>query len=282
MQFSKNCPTCNTEVVYKNKYTLNNSQKLNKSCRSCSSKKRIEKFGISDEFKAFITSDCCGEKNTFFGKKHSEETKRKIRDKMIIISSGREAPMKGRSLYQVWLEKHGKEEADIRMAAYREKQRINATGENNPMYGKPTPQGSGNGWSGWYKGWFFRSLRELSYVIRVIEANNLKWSSAESIRIPYVDWDGANRTYSPDFIINDNTLVEIKPSRLIGSKGVSLKKEAAENFCKNIGWTYELVDQPRMANKEIEDLYDSGEIKFTKRYELKFLEIRRQKSQEVQ
>ncbi|MBR4316812.1 MAG: hypothetical protein IKP65_07630 [Alphaproteobacteria bacterium] len=32
-------------------------------------------------------------------------------------------------------------------------------GKNNPMYGKPAPKGSGNGVSGWYKGWFFRSLR---------------------------------------------------------------------------------------------------------------------------
>lgn len=279
MQFSKNCPVCNTEIFYKSKYTLANSQKLNKPCRSCSSKKRIEKFGISDEFKAFINSDCRGEKNSFFGRRHSDKTKQTIRDKMIIISSKREAPMKGRSLYQVWVDKYGKEEADIRILNYKEKHRINSTGENNPMYGKPTPQGSGNGWSGWYNGWFFRSLKELSYVIKVIEANNLKWSSAESIRIPYLDWDGTNRTYSPDFIVNDNMLVEIKPSRLIGSKGVSLKREAAETFCKKIGWTYELVDQPRMTDEEIRSLHDSGKIKFTKRYELKFLEIKQKRSQ---
>jgi hypothetical protein len=46
------------------------------------------------------------------------------------------------------------------------------SGSKNKMYGKPSPQGSGNGWSGWYKGWYFRSLIELSYMVNVIEK---KW-----------------------------------------------------------------------------------------------------------
>ena len=37
-------------------------------------------------------------------------------------------------------------------------------GKNNPMYGKPSPQGSGNGWSGWYKGIYFRSLLYSSFM----------------------------------------------------------------------------------------------------------------------
>ena len=56
------------------------------------------------------------------------------------------------------------------------------------MFGRPTPQGSGNGWKGWYKGWFFRSLKELSYVVNVLEPNGDIWESAENIKIPYVNY----------------------------------------------------------------------------------------------
>ena len=42
------------------------------------------------------------------------------------------------------------------------------SGEQNPMFGKQTPTGAGNGWSGWYKDWYFRSLGELSYVVNVL------------------------------------------------------------------------------------------------------------------
>jgi hypothetical protein len=36
------------------------------------------------------------------------------------------------------------------------------------MYGKPSPQGSGNGWSGWYKGKYFRSIMELSFIVEYL------------------------------------------------------------------------------------------------------------------
>jgi len=48
------------------------------------------------------------------------------------------------------------------------------------MYGKPAPIGSGNGWSGWYKGWYFRSLLELSFMINVIERFKMSWQNAET------------------------------------------------------------------------------------------------------
>ncbi len=51
------------------------------------------------------------------------------------------------------------------MTVLKEKHRQNAIGEGNNMYGRPSPQGSGNGWSGWYKERYFRSLRELMFLI---------------------------------------------------------------------------------------------------------------------
>jgi hypothetical protein len=44
------------------------------------------------------------------------------------------------------------------------------------MYGKPSPNGSGNGW-------YFISLHELSYMVNVIERFKLKWNSGANARI---------------------------------------------------------------------------------------------------
>ena len=83
------------------------------------------------------------------------------------------------------------------------------------MYGKPSPQGSGNGWSGWYKGWYFRSLLELSYMILVIERFNISWSNGEKIKITYKNFSGINRNYFPDFLLNNKYIIEIKPKNYI-------------------------------------------------------------------
>ena len=55
---------------------------------------------------------------------------------------------KGKTLEEIYgLEKSIKIRNKISLAS---------SGENNHMFGKPSPQGSGNGWSGWYKSWFFK------------------------------------------------------------------------------------------------------------------------------
>ena len=138
------------------------------------------------------------------------------------------------------------------------------------MYGKPSPRGSGNGWSGWYKGWFFRSLRELSYVVGVLEKNMLGWRSAESrnLRMEYV-LDGRSRTYFADFLVDDSILVEVKPKRLMGSKQNLAKRESALRFCEARGWLYRMVDVRILEEDVIVDLYRRGVVKFTSKYEAK-------------
>ena len=175
-------------------------------------------------------------------------------------------------IYVCWLERYGKEIADQKLKDLKLKISKSSKGSNNPMFGKPSPQGSGNGWSGWYKGWFFRSFLELSYMINVIERNNWKWESAErkNLAIPYVNWKGTNRYYFTDFIINDNVLVECKPKAFWNSKDIISKSNAAKEFCKDRGWKFELIDPIRLSKKEIKILHDSNKVKFIERYEEKY------------
>jgi len=62
--YKRNCKRCGKEVIHKDEKNLKRAIKLNKICSSC-----------SNSIKAI------GEKNSMYGKKHTEETKQKIKEK---------------------------------------------------------------------------------------------------------------------------------------------------------------------------------------------------------
>lgn len=269
MEWKRNCPKCGKELYYSDKYHLASAIKKNTLCITCSR---------------------TGDKNSFFGKHHSEESKDKYRksrevgyenhkyktkeyrEKQSTLHMGNKNSMFGRSVYSVWLEKYGKEIADLKMIEFKKKESIANSGSNNSMYGKPSPQGSGNGWCGWYKGWFFRSLMELSYMILVIERFNIPWKSGEckEYMIKYINYDGKERNYFPDFILNEKYIVEIKPISLIDTPKVNIKKKYATNFCNKNNLIYKLRNINSLNMEQIMKLHDSGLIKFIDRYELKY------------
>ena len=209
-----------------------------------------------------------------FGKEVADEKERIHKELKKTSISGNKNPMAGRSVYSRWLEKYGKEEADIRKENFSKKISKAISGSGNPMYGKPSPAGSGNGWSGWYKDWHFRSLGELSFMIKVIERFKFKWESGElkKYRVKYKDWEDVDRTYSPDFVLNDKYMVECKPKKLWNSKGVKDKKKAGILKCKELGLKYKLMEIPKLTEDEIYKLWVNKEIKFIERYDKKFLE----------
>ncbi len=168
---------------------------------------------------------------------------------------------------------NSKEEAEKRLNQAKEKISKQTSGENNPMFGKPAPQGSGNGWSGWYKDWYFRSLRELSFMINVIEKENLNWRTPSKLEgIKYFDYEGQVRTYFPDFIIENIRIIEIKPFRLHNTPKVLSKTKAAQNYCQMNGLNFEIIDPIILTDDEIMKLYNDGEIKFLQKYDDKFQE----------
>lgn len=218
----------------------------------------------------------CGDLNPFFGKKHSDTTKQLLREKdksymkseefSRRVTEGMQGKNLARDIKAIWIEKYGFEEAKKRESNWREKIGIHSRGTNNPMYGKPSPIGSGRGISGWYDGWYFRSLRELCYVIEHIEPRSLEWKTGENADycIPYTKYDGSARTYRPDFIVG-NRMVEIKPKRLWNTPLITLKRIAAEKFCFDRGLTYELVDIGPLQCNKLEMLVEQGRVKLTEK-----------------
>lgn len=170
--------------------------------------------------------------------------------------------LRGRTLIDL----HGKEKAELIRS------KLGSKGEKNGMFGKPSPQGSGNGWSGWYKGWYFRSLRELSFMINYIERFNFKWQTLENKKhaIPYINYEGTKRNYFPDFLLNDKYIIEIKPKKLWSSIDVLSKSNAAELYCSSKSLKYKIIDPKVVSSQKILDLHEDGKIKFLPKYEEKF------------
>jgi hypothetical protein len=246
---NRSCPKCNSIIEYKSYGGWVNAGRRNSCCRRCAS----EASGFLERY----TRNSHGPDNPFFGKTHSDDSKKKMiatrdpapyrtddfKQKMRAVSSGTNNPMYGKTYFDVWVEKYGFEEAQRRQEKKRSANAAASRGLLNSMYGRSTPQGSGNGWSGWYKGWFFRSLKELSYVVN-LEVIESTWCSAETkeLEIHYKGFDGQDRTYRADFLVNDRVLVEVKPIRFHKTPTVLLKKEAAEEFCNTRGLEYRLED----------------------------------------
>ena len=284
--FIRTCPICKKNIYHANKYQLTAALKRNSPCISCGQAARPLR---SQETRKKMSESHKGEKNHFFGKHHSEETKKKIvenrdqsfatseefKEKMSEVTRGKNNGMYGKTVYGQWVIKHGKEKADELMTEYKKKQSFNNKGEKNNMFGVPAPKGCGSGWQGWYKGWFFRSLKELSYMINVIEKNNISWKNAESkdLSIKYIDHDGTPRTYRADFLLNDKILVEIKPKALIATKTNSLKKEAALRFCESNNFEYKIEHEfDDLTTEEISKMRNEKIIIFNDRTEKKFID----------
>lgn len=264
MELQRICSICQEIISYKTYNAFYMANKRNSSCDKC------RKIKLQ------------GKNNPFYGKRHSDDIKIKISNfnsKVRILSdefidkakSNLSKVSNKKPVYDIWVEKYGKDIADKKLQDLKIKRAANTLGDKNPMYGKPSPQGSGNGWSGWYKNWYFRSIRELSYMIKVIEKQNLSWTN-NNYKISYIDYMGKPRSYYPDFVINDKRIVEIKPKRLHNTPKVIAKRKAAEEFCQNLSMEYEIIDPDLLSNEEIKILYLDNKIKFLDKYDKKFKE----------
>ena len=288
--YERKCPCCDKIITYQSKYNKNSAEKNHKICRTCSSKKRYKTFGsyidiINKEVKNGTRL------NGFINKKHKKETIQKLIDiqnnrdnqkyksiefknKISKATKGKNNPMYGKKFYNIWCLKYGKDVADKKLKEFKEKISKNNKGNKNPMYGKNTPVGSGNGWSGWYKKWFFRSLHELSYMIKIIERFNLEWESAEKneFRINYIGYSNQKRTHVCDFVISKKYLVEIKPKKLHNTVENKIKSDAAIDFCKKNNLIYKKTYCNKLTNEEFTSLIDSNEVILTNRYKIKYNE----------
>jgi len=140
------------------------------------------------------------------------------------------------------------------------KQKISSeTKKNMPEMGPP-PVSCSYGYSGKFKGYFFRSLLELSYIKYLID-NNIKFRTAENreFAVKYTNSKGNDRNYYPDFYLgNDDKVVEIKPKfKLKCDPDTSLKFEAAK---RKYGNRYVMLNEDDIRNITGENIVTSDSI----------------------
>lgn len=142
-------------------------------------------------------------------------------------------------------------------------------GELNGQYGKPAPKGSGRGISGFYKDYYFRSLFEYE-MIKEFERNGIEFecndvaasSNPNKVTIKYVDADGQQRTYIPDFIAGD-LIIEVKANYGFQTENWKRKEEATQKFLRENRHYSKLVKRSSFQvnkNETIQD-YINGDLK---------------------
>jgi len=195
---------------------------------------------------AIANRDISGERNPFFGKHHTNETKR-------MISENEERNEKiAAKRHKWWDERAGQTVeqlyGDDVGARLRQQKSERMTGEKNPAFGK-VYEGSGLGKMGKYKGYFFRSTWEYSFY-KHLEAQGYDLQTQvihEPMAIPYAV-NGKNKTYTPDFLIGPKKLlVEVKTQyelEWIERQALNNAKfAAAQVFCVEKNLTFKVMTE---------------------------------------
>jgi hypothetical protein len=158
-KFFKKCPKCGKLQGYTDKRELNKAIKKNTLCSKCSAIEICERPGQNEKICKRMREVANrpdvkkklkrqynkrkikykGEGNPFFGKHHSKETIKIIKElannrdysdrqtdewKKKSSHPGKLNPMFGKSFYDIWVNKYGKEEADKRMLIKKQKHSI--------------------------------------------------------------------------------------------------------------------------------------------------------------
>lgn len=289
--YTKNCPNpnCSREMHYKNLKSFKRSNERNTICNSCRNSGENNAMYGKSLYETWVKKygeDGAKQKQEEFNLKASnryenmvekygqeEADKRwgerfKDRDQ-----TGDKNPMAGKSIYSRWLEKYGKEEADLRYINWKANLSKASSGENNGMYGKPSPIGSGNGWKGWYKNIYFASLKELFYMKQLFD-NNIKFENGEQkkFKIQY-EFMGKKANYFLDFYLPEtDEYVEIKPIKLTNSPRNYAKFIAAKG---KLGDKFKILTEKDTKEFDLEEMYSSylnKDLIWMDKYEEKFKE----------
>jgi len=162
---------------------------------------------------------------------------------------------------QIWMHEYG--EAKGR-EMYRRHMRAIAKKNRGRLGPRPSNTSGGYGVKGWYNGFFFRSLKELSFILA--NETSHKIESAEGlIRVKYRDGDRF-RYYYPDFVLDDKDIVEVKDKYSMSDTKVLAKMKALKRFCKGTRYTCRIEDIS-LNQAAIKTLYLEGKIVFSSRHD---------------
>lgn len=121
---------------------------------------------------------------------------------------------------------------------------LNWTSKNDEKYNEIMSRSFGcGGLKGIYANIRYESALEMSYIMWC-EDNNIDIKRYDLDPLPYKDENDKDRLYFPDFIINNDTIVEIKGFGLYYRKNHNrniLKIESLKYWCSENGYKYYLI-----------------------------------------
>lgn len=185
-------------------------------------------------------------------------------------NKGESNGMHNRSLKDVWIEKFGEEGEKRFLDLYVKRE------EKNFLIGRKTPsvKNSSISWSGNYGKFHFRSLLELSFILKM-ENLRIEIETAENSEffVKYSDENGVNRIYRPDFVSRSTReIFEIKPSILVNLN--KAKFEAAEIDFKRKNFTFKIITEKELIDRitvfNIKPLIDNKKVILDQRTFVKF------------
>jgi hypothetical protein len=199
---------------------------------------------LSKKRKIEISKATTGKNNPFYGKKHTQLTKKKMSINHANFK-GNKNPFKqyiqdpdNKKRFSLKLKRAFKriKKDPIKYFLLRKK-RSEATSEAH-IQNKLKSYGKGHKHGRFFSHrqkthLYFRSSYELNFLLWCEGNQKIKSFTNCKLKIPYLDAEGFFHYYIPDFIINKNLIIEIKPEALLGINKLKMtvaKKELKNNY----------------------------------------------------
>lgn len=185
------------------------------------------------------TNSHAGRRNSSYGREFSEERKKHIGEK----SRGRVIPPYERTPeIREKISKSLKQYFSTHEISEETRQKLSdawARGcyEHSPM---------GKGYSGYFfsiknqTDFYFRSFLELAFLLRLETEEKVQYYQVEPFKIKLEN----NHFYTPDVLINNSTLIELKPSKHLKYEDKDrweLEQIGVKEFCENHNYKYRVI-----------------------------------------
>ena len=201
-KYFRDCPKCSVEISYASIGAFKIACAKETNCISCRAKHRRRLAVVSDETRRKMSLAHTGEKNHFFGQKHSEHTRHLIGEKTTQRNQIGER--------NAFFGRQHSTETRVRMSKSRAQGLASGRIINTNKYGN--------------KSWFVSNktnervrcdstLEKFRMMQLDNDPNVRNWTKQHGIKIPYV-FDGSVKHYVPDFLIititDEKILEEVK------------------------------------------------------------------------
>lgn len=206
---------------------------------------------LSKEHKKKISNAVSGNKNPFYGKKHTKQTKQKMSENHADFG-GNNNPFKkwieNKDNRKRWLQSINKYHKSIRNNPElnkKRRERLSKTAANAHINGKLYGYGRGH-----KNGYFYSKKQNLKIYYRSsYELKFLEWCEKNDEIKQFVpcdffikyEFNGMTKRYIPDFIINKLIVVEIKPKTLINTKQNKAKFLFGNRYCEQNKMKYSII-----------------------------------------